>query len=189
MTFRRYTTGTLRHDDVIKWKHFPRYWPFERGIHRPPANSPHKGHWRRALVFSVICAWINGWVSTREAGDLRRQRAHYDVVQLTWDKNKLSLTKKCFKSDLNNCCKTSFKRKVSKHQSKNISYTPVTDVNIDLLEYWVTQFVIYTYQIWRRKSSIQIIIYIDDLSINQLTKRRKQVRMDFATAFSNDRND
>ena len=23
------------HDDVIKWKHFPRYWPFVRGIHRP----------------------------------------------------------------------------------------------------------------------------------------------------------
>ena len=24
------------HDDVIKWKHFPRYWPFVRGIHRSP---------------------------------------------------------------------------------------------------------------------------------------------------------
>ena len=32
----------LFHDDVIKWKHFPRYWPFMRGIHRSPANSPHK---------------------------------------------------------------------------------------------------------------------------------------------------
>ena len=30
------------HDDVIKWKQFPRYWPFVRGIHRPPVNSPHK---------------------------------------------------------------------------------------------------------------------------------------------------
>ena len=30
-------------DDVIKWKHFPRYWPFVRGIHRSPVNSPHKG--------------------------------------------------------------------------------------------------------------------------------------------------
>ena len=39
------------HDDVIKWKHFPRYWPFVRGIHRSPANSPHKGQWRRALIF------------------------------------------------------------------------------------------------------------------------------------------
>ena len=24
------------HDDVIKWRHFPRYWPFVRGIHRSP---------------------------------------------------------------------------------------------------------------------------------------------------------
>ena len=28
------------HDDVIKWKHFPRYWPFVRGIHWSPVNSP-----------------------------------------------------------------------------------------------------------------------------------------------------
>ena len=34
------TTGT--HDDVIKWRHLPRYWPFVRGIHRSPVNSPRK---------------------------------------------------------------------------------------------------------------------------------------------------
>ena len=44
------------HDDVIKWKHFPRYWPFVRGIHGSPVNSPHKGQWRGALMFSLICA-------------------------------------------------------------------------------------------------------------------------------------
>ena len=43
--------------DVIKWKHFPRYWPFVRGIHRWPVNSPHKGKWCGALMFSLICAW------------------------------------------------------------------------------------------------------------------------------------
>ena len=42
-------------------------------------NSPHKGQWRGALMFSLICAWINGWVNNREAGDLRCHRAHYDV--------------------------------------------------------------------------------------------------------------
>ena len=68
------------HDDVIKWKHFPRYWPFVRGIHRSPVNSPHKGQWRGALMFSLICAWINGWVNNREACDLRRHHAHYDVI-------------------------------------------------------------------------------------------------------------
>ena len=70
----------MTHDDVIKWKHFWRYWPFLRGIHRSPVNSPHKGQWRGVLMFSFICAWINCWVNNREAGAVRRQRAHYDVI-------------------------------------------------------------------------------------------------------------
>ena len=45
-----------------------------------PVNSPHKGQWRGALMFSLICVWINGWVNNREAGDLRHHRAHYDVI-------------------------------------------------------------------------------------------------------------
>ena len=57
------------HDDVIKWKHFPRYWPFVRGIHRSPVNSPQKGQRRGALMFSLICVWINSWVNNRKAGD------------------------------------------------------------------------------------------------------------------------
>ena len=69
-----------KHDDVINWKHFPRYWPSVRGIHRSPVNSPLKGQWRGALMFSVICAWINVWVNIGEAGDLSRHRAHYDVI-------------------------------------------------------------------------------------------------------------
>ena len=56
-----------QHDDVIKWKHLPRYWPFVLGIHRSPVNSPHKGQWRGALMFS---------------GDLRRHRTHYGVTVL-----------------------------------------------------------------------------------------------------------
>ena len=70
----------LNHDNVIKWKHFPRYWPFVRGIHRSWGNSPHKGQWRGALMFSLICAWINCWINNREAGDLIRHHAHYDVT-------------------------------------------------------------------------------------------------------------
>ena len=72
------------HDDVIKWKHFPRYWPFVRGIHRSPVNSPHKGQWRGALMFSLICVWINGWINNHEAGDFRRYRAHYDVTVMSY---------------------------------------------------------------------------------------------------------
>ena len=40
------------HDDVIKRKHFPRYWHLVREIHRSPVDSPHKGQWRGALIFS-----------------------------------------------------------------------------------------------------------------------------------------
>ena len=68
------------HDDVIKWKYFPRYWPFVREIHRSPVNFPHKGQWRGALMFTLICARKNGWVNNGEAGDLRRYLAHYDVI-------------------------------------------------------------------------------------------------------------
>ena len=57
------------HDDVIKWRHYPRYWPFL-----------HKGQWRGALMFSLISARINGWVNNHEAGDLRRIRPHNDVT-------------------------------------------------------------------------------------------------------------
>ena len=53
---------------------------FVRGIYRSPVNSPHKGQWRGALMFSFICAWTNSWASNGEAGDLRRHHAHYDVI-------------------------------------------------------------------------------------------------------------
>ena len=80
----QYKDGVLAvqetHDDVIKWKHFPRYWPFVGGIHRSPMNSPHKGQWRGALMFSLICVWIKSWVNNRKTGDLRRYRAHHGVI-------------------------------------------------------------------------------------------------------------
>ena len=66
--------------DIIKWKHFPRYWPFVRGINQSPVNSHHKGKWRGALMFSFIGAWINVWVNNRAAGNLRCHCAHYVIV-------------------------------------------------------------------------------------------------------------
>ena len=65
----------VSHDDPTKWKHFLRYWPFVQGIHRSSVNSPHKGHWRGTLMFSLICTWTYSWVKNRDAGDLRRHRA------------------------------------------------------------------------------------------------------------------
>ena len=75
------------------WRHY--YWSFV-----------HKGQRRGALMFSLICAWINGWVNNREAGDLRRHRAHYDVivtVMSTWVSWKhtapsIHFTTRCFTS-------------------------------------------------------------------------------------------
>ena len=50
------------------------------GIHRSPVKSPHKGQWRGALIFSLICAWIIGWANNGEAGCLRCHRTHYDIT-------------------------------------------------------------------------------------------------------------
>ena len=72
--FRRPYAGN--HDDVIKGKHFPRYWPLVRGTHRSPVNSLRKGQWRGALLFPLIRAWTNSWVNNGDAGNLRRHRAH-----------------------------------------------------------------------------------------------------------------
>ena len=72
------TIVIVYHDDVIKWKHFPRYWPSS-------VNSPHKGQWRGAMMFILsTCTWINGWANNRGAGGLRRHRAHYDVTVILW---------------------------------------------------------------------------------------------------------
>ena len=71
------------HDGVVKWKHFPRKWPIVRGIHWSPVNSWHKGQRWGALMFSLICLWINDTVNNRVAGDLRRYRAQYDVIVMS----------------------------------------------------------------------------------------------------------
>ena len=79
-----YISVPVSHDDVIKWEHFPRYWPFVWGIDRSPVNSLHKGQWREALMFSLICAlnkrlskhaW--GWWLGTPSGPLWR---HCNVV-------------------------------------------------------------------------------------------------------------
>ena len=77
------------YDDVIKWKHFPRNWPFVRGIHRSPGNSPHKGQWRGGTgefptqMASYAELWCFLWSASEfGAGYSRRDRAHYDVIAM-----------------------------------------------------------------------------------------------------------
>ena len=40
----------------------------------------HKSQWRGALMFTLVCAWMNGWVNNREAGDWRRHCTQYDIT-------------------------------------------------------------------------------------------------------------
>ena len=76
------------HDDVIKWTHFPRYWPFVRGIYRSPVNSPHKDKWR----FDVFC-------------DLRLKKMLSKQSRRRWfERPSLSLWRQCSASADYSCC-------------------------------------------------------------------------------------
>ena len=83
----------LKHNDVIKWKYFPRYWPFVQGTCRSLVNFSHKGQWCEALMFSLICAWTNrwvkqssGWWSEMPPSSLWRQCNELLLhTQFTWD--------------------------------------------------------------------------------------------------------
>ena len=95
------------HDDIVTWKSVLHFWSYLQGMHWSqidsswwrhqmetfsallaicagnspvPGEFPHKGQWRGALMFTLICARINGWVNNIEAGDLRRYLPHYDVI-------------------------------------------------------------------------------------------------------------
>ena len=74
----KYCVSECFYNDVTKWKHFPRYWPFVRGIHRSPVDSLHKGQRHRVVIFSLLCT--NYWANNRDAGDLRRPHTHHDVT-------------------------------------------------------------------------------------------------------------
>ena len=79
-------SSLMKHDDVIKWIHFLRYWTFVRGILRSPVDSPHKSQWRGAYMLYSIDALTKSWVNNPDAGVLRRHSAHYDVtvMRLVW---------------------------------------------------------------------------------------------------------
>ena len=64
----------------IKWKHFPCYWPFVSGTHWSLVDSPHKGQWCGALIFPLICAWINSRANNQDTGDFGCHCTHYDVT-------------------------------------------------------------------------------------------------------------
>ena len=50
-----------------------------------PVDSPHRGQYRKASIF-FMCALTNGWVNNRNAGNLRRNDAHYGVTVMVQPK-------------------------------------------------------------------------------------------------------
>ena len=58
------TIKTLFHDDVIKWKHFPRYWPFVLGIHRSPLTKASKAELWCFLLSAPETNETPGWFET-----------------------------------------------------------------------------------------------------------------------------
>ena len=89
------------HDDVIKWKYFPRYWPLRGEFtgHRwiPRTKASDAELW--CFLWSV--PWINGWGNNHEAGDLRHQCTHYDVIVMVWLSVKITVSlRKCITSHL-----------------------------------------------------------------------------------------
>ena len=88
------------HDDIIKWKHFSRYWPFVRGTtgHRWISLTKVRGAELCCIIWSAT-EKKNGWTNTRYAGDLRRHRAYYDVTVML-EINHVSLTQAKQKMDI-----------------------------------------------------------------------------------------
>ena len=78
-------TKTSNHDDVIKWKHFPRYWSFAWGIDRTaPVNYPHKGPATRSFDVFFDLRLTDGWVNNLNVGDLRPHCAQCNVSIQSW---------------------------------------------------------------------------------------------------------
>ena len=69
----------LIQDDVIKWI-FSASLALCEGNPPAPVEFHYKGQWRRILMFTLICARTNDLANNRNAGELRRHRAHHDVT-------------------------------------------------------------------------------------------------------------
>ena len=79
----------LRRHGAPWWRHqmesFSALLAHCEGTHPSPVNSPHNGQCRWALMLSLTCTRINGWVNNRVAGNLGPHRAHYDVNVMPYD--------------------------------------------------------------------------------------------------------
>ena len=83
--FSMYFSKNILHYDVIKWKHFQRYWTLVKGNHWSPMASPQKGQWRGVLMFPLICKRMSKqsrrrWFDTSSRSLWR----HCNVVIVGW---------------------------------------------------------------------------------------------------------
>ena len=94
-----HTLYDTNHDHAIKGKLFLRYWSFMWGIHRSPVNSPHKGQWRGALMFSLTCtlskrsskqSW-GWWFETPSRSLWRHCNASPDQYQMFCGNNRVTM--------------------------------------------------------------------------------------------------
>ena len=74
--------GCVKHDDVIRWKYFPRYWPFcgEFTGHRWILLT--KASDAELWYFLWSAPATNGWVNNRSTCDLRRHRTQHDIIAM-----------------------------------------------------------------------------------------------------------
>ena len=72
-----YPTGNIY---LLWWRHQMETFSVLLAISAGNSPVPHKGQWRGALMFPLNCVWIIGRENNRQAGDLRRYGAHYDVI-------------------------------------------------------------------------------------------------------------
>ena len=77
----------LIHSNVLIiswWRHqveaFSALLAFCAGISPVTGEFPAQRPVTQSLIFSLNCAWTNSWTNNGDAGDLRRHRAHYDVI-------------------------------------------------------------------------------------------------------------
>ena len=93
--------ATSNSDKLIWWRHKMETFSalLAPCAGNSPVNSPHKGQWRGALMSSLICTWINAWVSNREVGYWIRHHAHYDVIVMLLPQNTRIATSHVIEND------------------------------------------------------------------------------------------
>ena len=80
---------SYHHNDVMKWKHFLCYWPFVRGIHQSPVDSPHKGQCRGHFLWSapkkkMVQQTIKTWLIWDAIALIMMSLWLWHIISLLW---------------------------------------------------------------------------------------------------------